>query len=248
MSLEDIAEVKPHLREVIDLYGRVKLFAELELANDYSRMAGQHSHYVGADIERAIEGFSSIFDIPVGELDALKEALGSGRVNFLGLPGAEADGPGPSPAGEAPSVLYILSRPFFRAISFGTDADGIRWEGGRCPVCNAVPVLSVLDKDSPRRYQCSWCGTTGYYNRIGCPYCRSETAGDMEILSFEGYEDVRIDVCNKCKTYYKSVKAELLAEHDLAEHDLISLPLDIVAQGKGFVRRSPNPVGLTRFE
>jgi FdhE protein len=143
------------------------------------------------------------------------------------------------------SLLYIISRPYFRSIRRHLNVDNIFWEDGRCPVCNSVPTMSVIEKNEFRKYRCSFCGTLGHYKRIGCPYCQSEKADRMDIIYSENDDRVRVDACMECRSYCKTAEASMLTVFDMEEIDLISLPLDIVAQDKGFVRRSPNPVGIT---
>lgn len=245
MSLEGVAQTKPHLKEIIELYDKVREFSEVELSHDYGRISDERNCYVEEDVRRVLEHFSRTFGVLAEDAAALGEALRSGEVDFMQLPQLCAKGTQVS--GESFSLLYIISRPFFMSLSRGIDANNIKWDEGRCPLCNSAPSLSVIEKNAVRKYHCSFCGTTGHFRRIGCPYCQSEVAEDMDIMYVEDDKGVRLDTCNKCKTFFKSIEEEKLLEHDVMELDLISLPLDIVAQQKGFMRRSPNPVGMTRF-
>ncbi len=60
------------------------------------------------------------------------------------------------------------------------------------------------------------------------------------------YQDTRIDACKACKSYVKTFQG-MPSDQTVEEMDLLSLPFDIVAQNKGFCRRSPNPVGIVRI-
>ena len=53
--------------------------------------------------------------------------------------------------------------------------------------------------------------------------------------------------CDACHTYVKVVDSSLLKAMTPDLADLASLPLDIVAQEKDYVRRAPNPIGMTRI-
>jgi FdhE protein len=127
------------------------------------------------------------------------------------------------------------------------DVDDIYWEEGRCPVCNAVPSLSVIEKESRRKYFCSFCGTGGYYTRIGCPNCLTDDPRDITIITLDGEEGMRADTCDKCMSYYKTFEGQMMADNSLEDLDILSLPLDIVVQEKGYKRLSPNPVGIIRM-
>jgi FdhE protein len=56
-----------------------------------------------------------------------------------------------------------------------------------------------------------------------------------------------VRACDMCKSYVKVVDGGLLnrVTPDLA--DLMSLPLDIMVQEKGYKRPSPNPIGMVRM-
>ncbi len=247
MSLESLANAKPYMKDIVELYLKVVEFEKAELSGDYSRVSDERNCYVGQDVDTVVREFERIFDAGEEELAALGDTLRSGEVDFMRLPQQEAEAPGDDRGTEIPSFLYIISRPYFRSLSKTLAVDNIRWEEGRCPLCNAAPSISILEKNELRKYHCSFCGTTGHFKRIGCAYCDTDRAGDIEIMFSEEIEGVRVDACKKCKTYIKSVNAESLFRHSARELDLISLPLDIVAQRKGFIRRSPNPVGITSF-
>ena len=58
----------------------------------------------------------------------------------------------------------------------------------------------------------------------------------------------RVSTCDECRTYVKIVENSVLKEMTADLADMASLPLDIVAQEKGYARRAPNPIGLKRME
>ena len=47
-----------------------------------------------------------------------------------------------------------------------------------------------------------------------------------------------------CRSYVKIVESSILDEMTLDLADMASLPLDLVAQAKGYVRMAPNPIAL----
>lgn len=252
MSLERVSESMPYLKELSRLYAKVREFDNVPLAHDYSNVTEMHHHYIGEDIEAVVGEFARIFSLPQEASHSLKEALRSGEIDFTLLP--QVDMPSFSAAfmpEEEPehmfSFLYIMSRPYFKSIRRYLNVDNIFWEDGRCPVCNSVPTMSVIEKNEFRKYLCSFCGTIGHYKRIGCPYCHSEKAEKMDIMYADKDEKVRVDACTECKSYFKTADAAMLAEFEMEELDLVSLPFDIVAQNKGYIRRSPNPVGIMRI-
>jgi len=69
----------------------------------------------------------------------------------------------------------------------------------------------------------------------------------LDTIVFENEADFRGRACNACRSYVKIVNRELLSRMTPDFADLISLPLDIVAQEKGYKRPSPNPIGMVRM-
>lgn len=254
MTLSRLADERPYLADVAELYEKVLEFDRVGLIRDYCNVKETPRHYVAEDIENVVGEFARIFDLSPETDESLRESLRSGGLDFTRLAGEDA----PSAAGLLPggqeeeeqvvSFLYILSRPYFQAIKRCVDADNIYWEEGRCPVCNARPALSIIEKNDSRRYFCSFCGTVGQYKRIGCPLCGNEKAEKIDIIYSEEDQTVRIDACRACTGYVKTVEAPQLSGHTMEELDLISLPFDIIAQGRGFERRAPNPVGMIRMK
>jgi len=57
----------------------------------------------------------------------------------------------------------------------------------------------------------------------------------------------RIATCDECRTYIKVVESPVLKEMTLDLADMVSLPLDIVAQEKGYLRPAPNPISLKKW-
>jgi FdhE protein len=95
---------------------------------------------------------------------------------------------------------------------------------------------------------CSYCGNVGPYAFTGCPICRTTDASKLgTLIPEEGEEGFRVVTCDACNSYVKTVEAGGFKglSPDLA--DLVSLPLDIVAQEKGYIRHAPNPIGLTKM-
>jgi FdhE protein len=70
----------------------------------------------------------------------------------------------------------------------------------------------------------------------------------MNILFIKDNDDIRIDVCSSCNSYVKSFITGCQDNHVLEEMDIKSIALDIVAQNKGFNRRSPNPIGMVAIK
>jgi len=233
--------VKPHLKEVDDLYKKVCDFeSKVDLVHKYSPVFDSR-RYIKEDINAVMNAFSDSLDISPGRLISLKDAMESEDIDLMSLRFDDTILEDEFP------LLYIIGRPFYKSLKSSTDVDNIYWLEGRCPVCNAVPSLSAIEKESKRKYFCSFCATEGYYMRIGCPSCLTDDPQDITVVTLEGEEGMRADTCDKCMSYYKTFEGQMTAERTLDELDIMSLPLDIVLQEKGYKRLSPNPVGMIRM-
>jgi FdhE protein len=101
--------------------------------------------------------------------------------------------------------------------------------------------MAALDASGRRRLHCELCGTEWLYARIGCPFCGSEDQDRLGYLEAEGEEGFRVNLCEACRRYLKTVDRRVLvtpAPLDL-EH-LATLHLDLIAAERGY--RGPGDV------
>lgn len=122
------------------------------------------------------------------------------------------------------------------------ELDSETWTKGYCPTCGSLPLMSVLKEDVGKRYLlCSYCGDVWRTDRLFCPFCNNKDHETLHYLFSEGEEVYRIDLCDKCHQYIKTVDYRNLAESDPVVEDLSTLHLDLLASEKGYKRPVPNP-------
>ena len=116
----------------------------------------------------------------------------------------------------------------------GTDQKkGLR---GYCPTCGREPLISKLEAEIGSRWLfCSFCHTEWLFKRLGCPFCENDEQDSLRYFYVEGDEGHRVDVCDKCKRYIKTVDSREMyrSQNPYVEH-LATLALDIVAEKEGF--------------
>jgi len=249
MNLQEIILEKPHLRETILLYEKVLTFDSM-VAKMTDVITLDEVTYPPEIADAVVERFSANFGIPEEHLIPFKEALKMGQLDFTRLPLNEIPSFSfPYHEDELGLILFLMGKPFFLRLGEMYHLDGNTWEEGRCPVCHAKPSLASIDSENRRKLYCSFCGTKGYYTRFGCPLCSNEDTSKITLFTFDQEKDFRIDACHQCKSYVKTVLNESIIENRLTPDlaDLVSLPLDVIAQGKGFRRHSPNPIGMTKM-
>ena len=117
------------------------------------------------------------------------------------------------------------------------------WLKGNCPVCGSHPAIERLRRDDGRRMlRCSFCSTEWYFKRIMCPFCGNEEQGSLRYFFVEEGGPVdkpgfRVDVCDKCRSYIKTLDERKLPESekpDLYLENLRTLYLDVLAQRDGY--------------
>ncbi|GLI53295.1 formate dehydrogenase accessory protein FdhE domain-containing protein [Thermodesulfovibrio yellowstonii] len=241
MKIEEIIKEKPHLQSPLELYEKIKNLTE-QCKQEKERVKLDNDI---ALIDIVLKNFSSIFNIPFESISFLKdEIIKSGKdiikepdsFWFLPIQSEELS------KEELERMLFILSKPFFVFLrKEGQQASFM--DTGKCPVCGTDSSLAMITENNEKIMICPLCEHGGSFFRIGCPYCFNKDSSKIEILLDD--EEIRAEVCLECNTYIKSFRENHYIKYrDPFLIDLISLPLDIVAQKKGYIRRSPNFIGL----
>ncbi len=245
--IEEMIKERPHLIDPLSFYDKALRF--FDAAERLPLLQGSlRASYPRQVLNTIFERFSSFLALPEGHLSPLKQAMELGEIDFTRLPLGETPAFSlPYPEDDLTMLLFLMSKPYFLALREASPMDNRTWEGGKCPLCGGLPSLSWIGADDQRLVSCSYCGTQGYGIRSGCQICRSTDAAKQNILVYEREDGFQINTCDLCRSYVKTVDADLIARitPDLA--DLIGLPLDIIVQEKGYVRRSPNPLGMRKM-
>jgi FdhE protein len=109
------------------------------------------------------------------------------------------------------------------------------WLQGFCPICGSAPILSILEDEGKRKLVCSFCWHLWSAKRIHCPYCDSSQNKDLHYFYNEEEKDTRVDLCDNCKKYIKTIdsrKVDRLIYPSLEQ--ISTMHLDIKAQEMGF--------------
>lgn len=119
------------------------------------------------------------------------------------------------------------------------------WRKKHCPLCGSRPALNLLKGEGGKRYSlCSYCGCQWRIDRLSCAVCGNSEQGSLSYFYAEGDEVCRIDLCDTCRHYVKTIDCRELEEPDPSLEDLGTLHLDVVALQKGYKRSVPNPWGM----
>ncbi|WP_313360699.1 formate dehydrogenase accessory protein FdhE [Mixta calida] len=113
-----------------------------------------------------------------------------------------------------------------------------------CPVCNSVPVTSVvhmgMQNGGLRYLHCNLCESEWHVVRAKCSNC--EQTGDLHYWSLDSEQAaVKAESCGDCGTYLKMLWQEKDPSVEPVADDLASLMLDARMEQEGFARSSLNP-------
>ena len=115
------------------------------------------------------------------------------------------------------------------------------WLKGSCPLCGSLPQLSLLKEEVGKRFLlCSYCGYQWQTERMVCPFCDNKEQPSLSYFYAEGEDACRIDLCDQCHQYIKTIDLRKIEEGALALEDLATLHLDLLASQKGYQRPVPN--------
>jgi FdhE protein len=118
-----------------------------------------------------------------------------------------------------------------------------------CPKCGARPLLSVLREDKTaetvrRTLVCSICSDEWEFARVVCPACPEERPEKLPRYQAPEIPWVRIEACDSCLKYLKSVDLTKNPDAEPVVDELASTPLDVIAREKGYGKIVPNLAGL----
>jgi FdhE protein len=112
-----------------------------------------------------------------------------------------------------------------------------------CPFCSRKPMLGILrpgGDGAKRSLLCSLCLTEWEYRRIVCPACDEKNLENLPIFTAPEFAHIRVDACDMCKTYIKSVDLTKDGRANPIVDELAAIPLSLWAEEKGYSKLQPN--------
>ncbi len=156
-------------------------------------------------------------------------------------------------SGETSSRDDYLSRAILRPYAEvlraqGTTPDRVH-RPRHCPFCGGAAIISSRrtppDAEAGLRLlHCALCALEWNINRILCPACAEEDPYKLPVFTNELHPAVRIEACETCRRYVKSIDLTLDARPIAEVDDLVSLSMDLWAIDEGLVRIEPGLAGV----
>lgn len=147
-------------------------------------------------------------------------------------------------------VVDAVLQPFAEAVA-GRPAT---WAEGRpasglacCPTCGSPPVVAALKEEgqgAKRVLICSLCSTEWDYLRVVCPACDEKRFDALPVFTSDAVAHVRIDACDSCRVYLKTVDLSKDGLAIPAVDDIATIALDLWAREAGYTRLHPNLLRL----
>ncbi len=116
-----------------------------------------------------------------------------------------------------------------------------------CPFCSRNPALGVLrplGEGVRRNLLCGFCLCEWEFRRIVCPGCDEKDHAKLPVYTAAEFPHIRVECCEACHTYIKSIDLSKNGLADPLVDEITSVPLDLWAQERGYVKLRPNLLGM----
>jgi FdhE protein len=115
------------------------------------------------------------------------------------------------------------------------------WRAHYCPVCGGQADVCRIDPENLRHLHCPQCDTQWEHHRLTCANCDTDDIKKVNILTVESLEPWRVEVCDVCGGYTKTLDQRhgghlAMPRVDLFVEDARTLPLDVLAEQEGYRR------------
>ncbi|HTR34272.1 MAG TPA: formate dehydrogenase accessory protein FdhE [Bryobacteraceae bacterium] len=140
----------------------------------------------------------------------------------------------------------VLLQPYAESLASRGDVQS-QPESKVCPFCSAWPVAGVLrgeGEGAKRWLLCSLCGTEWPFRRVLCPGCGEEDKDKLPIFKAAGFDSVRVDACDTCQTYLKSVDLTVDGHAVPVVDEIATVALNIWAEEHGYAKLETNLLGM----
>ena len=236
---EELAARYPESADLLKFYREIARFQKAV----FERSAGQ------SDLSPLLEHFPALFPLvervgPASLAAFPRECLRTEaeRENLLRSYWEHTGIPSP----EAQFFARVLLQPYAESLALRGVPDMDSAEPV-CPFCSSRPVAGILrgeGEGAKRSLLCSLCSTEWQYRRIICPNCGEENKDKLPVYTAADPDHVRVEACDSCKTYIKSVD---LTKNGLAVpvvDELATVSLAIWADEQGYTKLETNLLGM----
>jgi len=240
---QHLADKQSSAREVLGYYRELAMFQK--------RVAAHVQTNAATDVRALIEQFPALLDLlrrigpqPVTEFACAHLQEDDAREKLL-LEFWERGASDAAPD-SARFIAYILLQPYAEYLASRGDIQRDIAEPS-CPFCNSPPAVAVLRGEGDggkRSLICSLCATEWQYRRVLCPGCGEEDKDKLPIYIAQEFDYIRVDACDSCQTYIKSVDLTKNGHAVPVVDEISSVALNLWAEEHGYSKLEPNLLGM----
>ncbi len=160
----------------------------------------------------------------------------------------EPDGPFDHSAASSSerALAWIFLQPYAEYLADHREVAIVDGTPSTCPLCGGRPAVAVLRSEgdgAKKSLICMLCSHEWLFRRIYCPACGEEREPQMAFYSAPEIAHVRVDVCDTCHTYLKSIDLTKTGLAVAVVDELATIPLDLWAREHGYEKLQVNLLG-----
>ncbi len=143
-------------------------------------------------------------------------------------------------------LAWIFLQPYAEYLADRRVSRNVDGTPSTCPLCGARPIVGVLRPEgdgAKKSLICMLCGHEWTFRRIYCPACGEHREPQMAFYSAPEIAHVRVDVCDTCHTYSKSIDLTKMGLAVPVVDELATIPLDLWARNHGYEKLQINLLG-----
>lgn len=144
-------------------------------------------------------------------------------------------------------VSWAFLQPYAEFLADSTERPDIHGTPSCCPLCSGKPQVGVLRQEgdgAKRSLICALCAHEWEYRRIVCPNCGEEDVHKLAVYSAEGITHVRVEACDACRHYIKTVDLTKDGRAVPVVDELATIPLNLWAVEHGYTKSATNLLGI----
>ena len=144
------------------------------------------------------------------------------------------------------SLAWIFLQPYAEYLADHREIAVVDGTPSTCPLCGGKPIVGVLRSEGDggkKSLICMLCAHEWAFRRIYCPACGEEREPQMAFYSAPEIAHVRVDVCDTCHSYLKSIDLTKTGLAVPVVDELATIPLDLWAREHGYAKLQMNLLG-----
>ena len=143
-------------------------------------------------------------------------------------------------------LAWVFLQPYAEYLADHREIEVVNGTPSTCPLCGCKPMVGVLRSEgdgAKKSLVCMLCAHEWGFRRIYCPACGEEREPQMAYYTAPEIAHVRVDVCDTCHTYLKTVDLTKTGLAVAVVDELATMPLDLWAREHGYEKLQINLLG-----